>query len=256
MRLNPGLLGKELREARWKWIIGGGALLVTALLLPFGFDILRSFLSDAPPLPEAWGSLVSSQLGDYTTYLWMNWYGKNLFQLVVVIAVLLGAAPLAGERSRRSMEFLLSQPISRATIFQTKYVSGLTLLWSIIIVTTVAMGPSSAAAGHSLDLLRFIRGLPVTLAGASLFYAISWVYSALLSEEIKAVLAGGATCAALIVIGWIPALKPVSLSNHLAAAQTLQSNDIRWDVTLVLLGLSLVCIGVAWRIFKYQRTMI
>ncbi|MFO8059643.1 MAG: ABC transporter permease subunit [Bacillota bacterium] len=255
MTLSRGLLGKELREGRWKWMIGGGALLLTALSLPFGFEFLSSLFAAAPPLPEPWGTAISRQMSDYTTYLWLNWYGKNLFQLVVVIAAILGAAPLAGEKSRQSMEFLLAQPVSRAAIFRTKYLAGLALLWGVIVVSTLSMGPSSAMIEHSLNLPSFLRGLPVTLAAAALFYSIAWVYSALFSEQLKAALAAGATSTGLIALGWIPALKQFSLGTYLAATHTLQTGEIRWDVTLLLLGLSLLCAAAAWRIFRSQKTL-
>ncbi len=251
MRLSLPLLAKELREARWKWIVGGGALLVTMLTLCLMFDFLSSMAAEGIPLPEPWASQVLRQMRDYGVYAWLNWYGKNLYQIVLVIAVILGSAPLTGERSLGTLEFLLSQPLGRRCIFITKFTGGLLVLWLLVVLSTLAVGPCSWLAGHTLDLGGFLRGLPVSLGAAALFYSITFLFSAILrSEPLKVALVSGVTSAGLLALGSIPALRDISLARHLAAAGTLEGGPIRWDVSLLLLAASLACALAAERMFR------
>ncbi len=245
------LLTKELREARWKWIVGGAVMLATALALSFMFDFLASMTEGGIPLPEPWFSQVQQQMQDYEVYVWLNWYGKNFFQIMLVIAVILGAASLTGERSSGTLEFLLSQPLGRWSIFVTKFTAGLLVLWLLGIAGTLVMGPVSWLAGHDLHLGAFMRGLPVSLGAAALFYSVAFLLSAVLrSEPLKVALISAVALAGVLMLGSIPALGDFSLVRHLTAARTMAGGPIRWDVTLLLLLVSLASAFAGERVFR------
>lgn len=144
------LLQKELRDAlrnRWLWLF---ALALGALAFALGWL----------GLAETGGSLGFSR-----TLAGLI----NLAQLLVpLLGLTLGAQSVAGERERRTLPFLLAQPIGRLELLAGKYL-GLALA----LAAALALGFGAAGlalAGARVDPLLFaaLAGLALLLGMASL----------------------------------------------------------------------------------------
>ncbi len=249
MRFSWAVFVKEMREARWKWIIGGAFLFLTGASLPLLFPYLQQMMQGIT-LPGPWASALDAQLRNYPAYLWLNWYGKNLFQFLLVMAALLGGSSISAERSRGSWEFLLAQPVSKTAVFISKYAAGLVLLFAVAAVPTVFLAPLSRLIGEYIQLTWFIRGLPVTLASASLFYSLCWILGVILDDSLKAAAAGAACCVAVLAIGWFPALQRIALSRHLAAVGTMQTGAVDWPAVAAITLLSAAAAGAAYQLYR------
>jgi len=248
MRFSWPLFAKEMREARWKWAIGGALLLLTAISLPLLFPYLEQIM-EGVDLPGPWGSALDAQMRDYGAYIWFNWYGKNLFQFLLVLAAVLGASSVSGERARGSWELLLCQPLSRAEIFFSKYAAGLVLLLAVAAAATVSLIPLSWLTGRNLQLSWLVKGLPATAGAAALFYSVSWISGVLLDDSLKAAAAGAAGCVAILAVGWFPPLQRISLSRHVTAARTMRTGAVDWSAVVVLILLSAAATAAAYRTY-------
>ena len=111
------LFRKELREARWKLIVGVGIAALTGAFLPYGFDILKESTRMIGDIPWMSGiqRQIEAQASDYRLYLWANWYGKNLPQYLLVLVAIVGGASLAGEVLAPFSS--CSRPVSRKQVF-------------------------------------------------------------------------------------------------------------------------------------------
>ena len=66
---------------------------------------------------------LNLMLNDMDFYLWSQWMGKNLYQLIILSTILLGFSSFAREREQETMSFLLSN-FSRRHIFLSKILAG------------------------------------------------------------------------------------------------------------------------------------
>lgn len=252
MRAAWSLFRKELREARWKWIISLLLLALTASSLPLMYSPLRGIIGDLQ-IPAPWAKSINRQMEDYHLYIWLNWYGKNLYQFIIVTACIFGAAPLTAERSRGSAELLLAQPLSRRCIFAVKYSAGLLVLWMVIAISTLVIVPASMLAGLSLDASLFVRGLPVNLAAALFFYTITWVVSIRLEDTLMAALTGGLISFLLVAAGWIPVLGRFSILKCLAAESTMSGGPVAWKAVIGFVLLAGLGSLAAYRLFEREN---
>lgn len=144
------LLHKELRDAlrsRWLW------------LFAFTFGVL-AFALRTFALTETAGVLGFSRLVAGLINLTLL--------LVPLVALTLGAQALAGERERRTLSYLLAQPVSRTEVLLGKYF-GLAL--SLVAALTLGFGVAGLAMGvASVDpvVYAMVVGLSLLLGLANL----------------------------------------------------------------------------------------
>ncbi len=250
--MRGSLLRKEFRECRWRWIGAAIALLLTAISLPPMFGFLGALLGGVE-LPGFIGRSLTGQLEDYSTYLWMNWYGKNLFQIVLVVAAILGGSALPAERSRGSLDFLLSLPVSRGTVFWSKYAAGLLALWGLIAASTLLLiGPLSWASGYTPEFVHFLSALPINFAGAALLYGIAWRMGIVSREPLVSTVIGGGIGVGIILVGSLfPGLRTLSLAHHMAAAGSFQRGAVDWLAVAIILAIALVL--AIWSARSFER---
>ncbi len=119
-RVLMGLLSKEWSEQRWRFALG--ALVLCGLM----GGLMRA------------GLIPAREVG-----LLVYWFAG------VLLVIFVGMSPVAGERSDRTWEFLVAQPVSRSDILLAKWFLGLIELVGIIVLATLA--------GH---LASWSRGVP------------------------------------------------------------------------------------------------
>jgi len=243
------LYAKELRALRWIWIVGALVVTVIGAVLGPAYDFLFRLLADVP-IPEAFLGLIEQQLGDFDLYLWANWYGKNLLQAVVVLALLVGAGAIAGEAGRSTLEFLLARPVSRRQVVWAKAAAGITVLWSLTLPATLAAGLGGVAAGHALDWGRFLLGLPGTLAAGAVIYAVALVFSVLTTDLLRAGVVGGLALAPLMVAGWFGKTAWVSPFHYMRGSRVFAEQALPYPALAGLLLAAAILIWLAARLFE------
>jgi Cu-processing system permease protein len=151
------VLHKELRDAlrnRWLWLFAGA----------FG------------ALALALGVLSLSETGGTTGFSRTSAGLINLALLLVpLFGLSLGAQSVAGERERRTLPYLLAQPIGRAELLLGKYLGlGLGL------AAALALGFGLAGLGLALAATRVDPGVYATLAGLALLLGLAMLSLGLL----------------------------------------------------------------------------
>lgn len=210
-----GLLRKELVENRWKYLVMLVYLTLfgASLYLLFqwiGSMIMETLYNLGIIELEFIRKLIGQQLEDFSFFAWANWYGKNFYQSLVVFAIILGMSNIAGETGRGTASFLFTKPLSRKTIFLTKYVAGATGIAIVIIIPTVVAVLVSQIYGEPLSA-RFLLGIPLAYAGTMVIYSITVLFSSIFDDQIKA--AAGAILVALVISipSWISSIRFLSI---------------------------------------------
>ncbi len=249
------LARKEWRESRWKVVLGTLLCGVTGAILGPTYDWLGGLLGPAgmQTLPGSLGEALQAQLASYSLYIWSNWYGKNLFQYMLVLTIIFGAGLLAGEVSRRTSGFLFSKPVSRLHIMLVKYVVVLAVLWAGAAAGTAAALAGTFAAGHEVPVGWFLAGLPATLAGTAFLLALTTFASVQASEPLRA---GGFMAVVAAFLFLLPVvLRPIStdLAQQLhffwrmAAGHTFAHGAVEWDFVFACIALSALVLLAAHR---------
>lgn len=240
--MSSGLWVVARREFVAAWVKGVVCLAIaaaTAVILPPTFDWMAN--STVPALPAGMDKVLAAQMNDYNLYLWANWYGKNLLQFILIFALIFGAPLLAGEAASGSMGFTLTRPLSRRQVLGGKFLAGAVWLSLIAVLSTLALLLVSAWAGRPVSWALMLCGLPGTLAGTLLAYAVAVVFSALVDDIVKA---GLYAAGVLALLAWpslvpaAPALARYSFVSYMAAAGP------RTPPAWVWWGTAAVCLGV------------
>lgn len=151
---------KELRQSAKAWCIWSFSIAFMMLICIFLFPEMKGEMSSV--------SNVFANMGDFTAAFGMDrlnfgelmgFYGIECGNIIGLgggfFAALIGAGAIAGEEKERTSEFLLTHPISRASVITQKLLSVLTqvILMNVFVVLVSVI--SVAAIGEELALREF-----------------------------------------------------------------------------------------------------
>jgi len=155
--MNKALYLKELKRNRknaliWGSIVLGFTLMILSIYPSFAEmgEQMALLMSKMPQeMARAFGiddETWSSIIGFYATY-----YGIYITLLMGIFTSSTGATILGKEERDGTAEFLLTRPISRASIVDSKYAALLTLLLLIYVIQTLCAVGGILAFGTAVD---------------------------------------------------------------------------------------------------------
>jgi len=237
------LVRKELRQVRWVLLVGLGLTLLFGLSLPYFYRFVSRIAGAGVGLPGLPADLIR-QLTDFRLYLWANWYGKNLYQNLTVIALILGAGAVAGERARGTLPFLLTLPVSRRQVVTAKLVAGSVVLAACTVIPTVGVWVASPWLGGQSAPQGFLLGMPLAWAGSLVVLGLAMLVSVFAEDGVRAGVVAGLLCLVLAVPGWFRSTFFLSFFWHMKA-YSLMMGHFPWVSLLGLLGAALALFWAA-----------
>ncbi len=219
--MNGTLLRKELREARWKLVLGTAILAAMAVFIPLSFNFIKELIFAIPQEQlERYGSMMPVNIfNDFTLYLWSQWNAKNLTQIGTILTVLVGMNLIAGETNGQTAGFLLTRPVSRRNIFLTKALAGMLIIISMVWFSTIIMVITVHFTPYTIDTGRLFVTTAITTLGLLVLFSLALLFSTLIDDSVKA---GGATALVIILMvffGWIEPLRYLNLFNYMHGAR-------------------------------------
>lgn len=203
-----GLWRLEGRSGLYRFAAAFILLMATAVLAVFAYDYVIDMLKgDLPKFVNVDPAVYTN----YQFYIWSQWFGKNLYQTVTMVSIIFGATMITGERSRNTLQFVLSKPLSRTELLKVKYVITYLSVALAVILSTAIMYLLILATGRTVSVLWMLQSTVLVLAGVALLIAVAGYFSVLLDNTLKAFAGTALVVFLLSVPGVIPGWQQFSL---------------------------------------------
>lgn len=239
------ILLKEWRSMRWIMILSSLIVIGTVITIGITYYYTLQFLEEMPP--ELFHLLKEYRLSrsflvmfeDFNTYIWSQWNGKNLLQIGSLLSIIITSLQFAGERSKKTMSFFLSRPLSRREGYTGKVLAGILFLFLLFGLSTLLLYALSLFLGYGEGFFPLFVATLLSLLWLSVFYLLCTIISIKASEPIPAgaIMGGGALL--LSALGLFSKTQRFSLFYQISA-----SDYILGEASPLLSLLTAVVIGV------------
>jgi ABC-2 type transport system permease protein len=222
---------KAWRDTRWRFLIGLGLLICTALICVLVYPSMRGQFGLV--LAAGRTGLLADQInrvtrlsGTFRGYIWVQFISQNLFNLWTVFAVLLGAeAPF----SRRGAVFTLSLPVSRRRLCAVRMATDLAELGLLALIPMLLIVLLAPAIGQTYTLGdALVHGMHM-LAGGAVFYCLALLLSTVFDDRWRPIVI---TLAVAVIIVHckvlIPGLAPFSPAGVIDGERYFQTGTPSW----------------------------
>ncbi len=165
-------------------IVALAFLLMYVSMFPSFADQTQQWDELMKTVPE--GVMKAFNLEDYSFARLENFLSGELYSitwplLLIILAVSTAGAAIANEVEKGTIEIILSQPITRAKFYLSRYIAGIAVIFAFVVITIYPAIPmakifdiSITTANYStLALSAFLFGVAVFSIG----YALSAVFS-------------------------------------------------------------------------------
>ncbi|HEY1645463.1 MAG TPA: ABC transporter permease subunit, partial [Candidatus Saccharimonadales bacterium] len=173
----------------------------------------RIIKSISPSVLKAFGASGSS-VNSLTNFLATKLYGFSWPLIIIFLSVTLAVSTIVGEIEKTTLGIWLSAPVSRLSIYWSKFAAGVIWIVISVAITIMAVIPLAAAYHSSLDRSGVLYlGLVGGLFALSVF-ALSMLISTLCSKASRAYVPIGIILIAMFTLNVVAAL-----NSHLEKLQ-------------------------------------
>jgi hypothetical protein len=201
---------KSWLETRWWFLVSLAILTVAAAGIPLSYPWVMKL---APNLDVVGGPLgeqirkILDQMKDYRTYVWTQWWAKNLVEIWTVLAIRLGAGGLLAESARGRVLFTLALPVSRRAVFGVRCAVGVSEIVVLALIPSLIIRILSPSVDQTYPLSDVLIHCGLLLAAGLVFFSVTVLLSSVFVDQWKPILM---TLGAAILIGLIWRLAPDS----------------------------------------------
>lgn len=245
--MKTNLIRKELKEIKLVLVVSLAFLVFTAFLIQFTYPLMKELtrqpIPESPFIPKDLSQQLLT-LSNYRVYIWSQWFPKNLIQVLVIVALILGASALAGEKSRKTWEFLLARPFSRKEVFLYKVMSRLTATFGLSFFSTTFYWLILGAFKPSVFSLwpGFLLANLAVFSLAALVFSVALFFSAFSNRPLYA---GGFSFFVILLFSVISPLVEKKLPDYLrvsslTAYRIFSNFDFPFRIFLIVLLLAVV----------------
>ncbi len=252
-RAKMRVIKKEIDDIKWRFIIIGGILILAFLIVKEGqyflsyitfptFSFLKNSVLGKIIKPEIFLREIELMKKSKDYYIWSQWYGKNLYEFIVLATILYGFSSFAREIERKTIYYLLSF-LSRGKVFFGKSLVGICTLF-----LTVFMG-------GMLPLFlgfKFFMALKLTISLflVSLFlYMIVLFFSITTGDDVKTLIWSLAIFFILGIPGFFRQISYLDLYKYMKGIDIFIKHSFPWESIGIIFSLSIIIFFVNFKIF-------
>lgn len=245
------LIEKELKAARWKFIVFFALLIIMAITIIIQYPFIKNLLEQGvlEGMPQ-WMVQGAAQQTDFNVYLSANWFDKNLMQITVIFAILFGMSVISSEVEDHTIEFLLTRPFSRLRIFIEKTGIQLFMGLLIMIATTLILGVISLIQNYDINIIRLLFGILPLFVKFFIIYSLALLLSLFLDDQVKS----GISTGVILLLFWgADLLWEISFLNIFSYAPVTPfyiHGIFPWAAIIKLFLLGLILYGLSFYRFK------
>jgi len=178
---------KSWLETRWRFLLGLGVLMCSAVVTVLAYPRIAHLLPLVPPIDTT--TAIGRQIKEaadlareYRGYIWSQWYRQNMPQMWVLFAALLGTGGLLSEGSRGVALFTLSLPASRSRLLGVRAAAALGELLVLAVVPSLLVPLLSPGVGESYGIVdALVHALCLFVAGAT-FFSLAFLLSTVFGD--------------------------------------------------------------------------
>jgi ABC-2 type transport system permease protein len=176
---------KSWLETRWRFFIGLGLLICSAMGGVFTYPHFMKLLSTMPMphFPGRLGERIREGITlaqTYRGFVWTQWFRQNLAQTGTLFAILLGIASLFSPS--RGALFTLSLPASRKRLMGTRAMTGLGELFVIAIIPSLVIPMLAPTIGERYNLGDALVHALCFFVVATMFFCLALLLSTVFSD--------------------------------------------------------------------------
>lgn len=257
------IIRKEIYQRRWALfgfsMAAIGFLLLYILIYPSfqnesaKFDeLLKSY---PKALLEAF-NIEQLKLSTLEGYISVEHFSFVWPLMAIFLSLSLAAVAFAGEVDKGTMAFLLSQPIGRAKIFISKYLSGILAIAGFVVLSIMAMIPLAHIQNLSVNTGNVGKTAVMSFCFAWTIYSLGVLISSFTSERSKSYFVVGGLLllmyVANIVSGLVKSLETLkyfSFFNYYTPADILTEGTLKISSFIVFVAIAVVSSIIGYVLF-------
>lgn len=260
--MNLTIIHRYLRDRRVSLVVYCMSALAFAWLYVALFPSLKDqmgsyqeiFKSFPEGMMEAMG-ISNLNIGDFASYFGAEHLSMVWPLLAIILAISYAGKALAGGVESGTIGLEISQPVSRANLYVSKYVAGVLAMTIFVLVSILGVVPLAQLYDIELELARWMQLTGVAWLFAVAVYSVSYMFSAMFSERSRVY---GVTAGILLVmyvarivaslqdqLDW---LRYASYFHYFEGAKILTEGDINTTGLVVFAGTIIVSllVGMLW----------
>lgn len=200
---------------------------------------------------------ISFNLPDPTYRDALDQFVKNIAQIGVIVLVFVFAGVISEEKNKKTLEIVLTKPISRASYISSKFLAAYLSIVAIYIVCSLIFYLYSVSLFGSFSLVNFSLMSLISLVYIFFIIGIAILCSAFSNSNIVAAfIAFGIDISLVGVLGLIGRIAKYIPGQITSNYRDFFSGIKPWDylpATFVTIGLIFLCIIISVLIFKKQE---
>ena len=206
-------------------------------------QMAQEYIDAMPPLMKA---LIGQELVDITTpegFLTVEYCNTTWLLIMGVFSCLFAGALVAEETEKKTLEILLSTPVTRTRFVASRFAGFLTLLFLLALASLLSLSVGMAQIGEQIDIrlvaYAFLAG-PLCVAAIG---SIGLWFSCLFNGQRRAVGAAIVVFIFLYLFNMVavsleqyPILRYLSLMHYYDASKIFRQRAISWPDLAILLA--------------------
>ncbi len=132
---------------------------------------------------KAFGVEGTSLFTEFEAFVCVEYYSLMWPLLAIILVLSLGASAIAGEVDDKTMDFLLSQPISRSKIFISKYVAGVLIMLAFVFFSTITIIPIARMYDVEVHLGNYFAIAVISSLFSWAIYNLAFMISSITSSK-------------------------------------------------------------------------
>lgn len=248
------MLRKCIREQWWKVVLCTllmQAHLIICVIYFEDFDREQETIRKLVPFEFLKKSIDAFMKLGFDGYVGFQHFSKAANTFGTFAAVFFAMDAVAGEVERRTMEHLLSRPISRGRILLTKYAVGAVGLMLPLLLTTPTVIPMAQWVGESIQLWPLFLQTLHSCLFLLVFYSLTFLLSTCMSQALLVgflVLGFALIQFALLIVRGASHFSIYKLSDVNLLVEIIAKGRIDWRIEGLLVAISAALLGASlWR---------
>ena len=132
---------------------------------------------------KAFGVEGTSIFTEFESFVCVEYYSLMWPLLAIILVLSLGASAITGEVDDKTMDFLLSQPISRSKIFISKYIAGVLVMLAFIFFSIITIIPLARMYDVEVHLSNYFAIAVISSLFSWAIYSLAFMISSLASSK-------------------------------------------------------------------------